>query len=50
MIKTKDNFLAWKDNAIVCLLTYLVYYMATKELKTKPTQVADTKKSNKIMY
>ena len=29
-----------KNNVMICLVTLLVYYKATKELKTKPTQVA----------
>jgi len=29
-----------EDNVMICLVSYLVYYKATNELKTKPTQVA----------
>ena len=28
------------DDVIICMLSYLVYYKASKELKSKPTQVA----------
>ncbi len=29
-----------ENNVLICFLTYLVYYQASKELKSKPTQVA----------
>ena len=28
------------NKVLICFLTFLVYYQASKELKTKPTQVA----------
>lgn len=28
------------NNVMICLVSYLIYYQASKELKTKPTQVA----------